>query len=292
MSEESRFSVNFDRRHRFSKRFRLICAGLTWVTVLILAVILIQLISQGLKHLDLDFLNQFPSRNPEIAGVKSALWGTLWVISLTALFSIPIGISAALYLEEYAPRNKLTSFIEINIANLAGVPSIVYGMLGLVLFVRGIGFGRTVIAGALTMSLLILPVIIIAAREAIRAVPRSIRQAAFGLGANKWQVVRHHVLPNALPGILTGVILAVSRAVGETAPLIMIGALTYVPFVPKGMFSSFTVLPIQIYNWAADARKAFHSVAASGIIVLLIVLLLMNALAILIRNRAQRKHRW
>lgn len=292
MSTSIRFTENLKKRHKFSKRFKAACAILTWMAVLILAFLLLQLTRQGLEHLDMDFFDSFPSRHADQAGIKSAMWGTIWVITLTALFSIPIGIAAALYLEEYAPTNKLTSFIEINIANLAGVPSIVYGILGLVLFVRGIGFGRTVIAGALTMSLLVLPVIIISAREAIRAVPRSIRQAAFGIGATRWQVIRHHVLPAGLPGILTGVILSVSRAIGETAPLIMIGALTYVPFVPRGLDSPFTVLPIQIYNWSADARKAFHSVAASGIIVLLIILLAMNAIAIFIRYRAQRKQRW
>jgi phosphate transport system permease protein len=237
------------------------------------------------------------SSNPSQAGFKAALVGSLWLLALTALFSVPIGISAAIYLEEYATQNRLNRFIEVNIANLAGVPSVVYGILGLAVFVRGLniegwGLGRTVLAGSLTMSLLILPVIIIAAREAIKAVPDSIRQGAYGLGATKWQVVRHHVLPIALPGILTGIILAMSRAIGETAPLLMIGAMSYIAFVPKHPMEYFTVLPIQIYNWIAQPQKEFHLLAACGILLLLVVLLAMNSLAIYIRYRAQRNLKW
>jgi len=239
-----------------------------------------------------DIIAAFPSRFPSKAGLKSALAGSLWLILFTALFAIPIGVSAAVYLEEYAPKNRLSRFIEVNIANLAGVPSIVYGILGLVVFVRGIQLGRSVLAGALTMCLLILPVIIIAAREAIKAVPDSIRQGAFALGATRWQTVRHHVLPVALPGILTGVILAMSRALGETAPMIMIGALSYVAFVPAGPMDDFTVLPIQIYNWVAMPQQEFHLLAACGIFVLLIFLLLMNSVAIFMRQRAQRNVKW
>ncbi|MBN2081020.1 phosphate ABC transporter permease PstA [bacterium] len=239
-----------------------------------------------------DIIATFPSRFPTKAGLKSALAGSLWLIIFTALFAIPIGVSAAIYLEEYAPKNRLSRFIEVNIANLAGVPSIVYGILGLAVFVRGIHLGRSVLAGALTMSLLILPVIIIAAREAIKAVPDSIRQGAFALGATRWQTVRHHVLPVALPGILTGVILAMSRALGETAPMIMIGALSYVAFVPTGPMDDFTVLPIQIYNWVAMPQREFHLLAACGILILLIFLLLMNSVAIFVRQRAQRNIKW
>jgi phosphate transport system permease protein len=279
---------NLEHRRRRARLFRALCAAMTWSAVVILAVLLVHITRQGIRWVDWQFLTSFPSRFPDQAGIKSALVGTLWLIGLTALISIPFGVAAAIYLEEYARRGKVSTFIQINIANLAGVPSIVYGMLGLVIFVRFLALGRSVLAGALTMSMLVLPVIIIASREAIRAVPSSIRQAAFALGATRWQTVRHHVLPSALPGILTGVILALSRAIGETAPLVMIGALTYVAFLPEGPLDSFTALPIQIFNWASRPQEEFHSLAAGGIIVLLVVLLAMNASAILIRQRTQR----
>ncbi len=279
------------RRHMVSKAFRLLCAAVTWAGVVLLGVLLFHVTREGLPWVDLQFLTDFPSRFPEKAGIHSALWGTVWLISLTAAFSIPVGVAAAIYLEEYALSGRVSRFIEINIANLAGVPSIVYGILGLVIFVRWLGLERSVLAGSLTMSLLILPVIIIAAREAIRGVPGSIRQAAYALGATRWQTVRAHVLPAALPGIITGIILAFSRAIGETAPLITIGALTYVAFVPDGPLDAFTALPIQIFNWASRPQPEFHQLAAAGIIVLLAVLLLMNAVAVLIRHRAERAQR-
>lgn len=280
---------NINRRHRTASVFRYACAAVTFLAVVILAVLIYEVTATGLPWLDSQFLNSFPSRSPEKAGIKSAFYGTLWLISLTALISIPTGVLAAIYLEEYAPRNRFTRLIEINIANLAGVPSIVYGMLGLAMFVRFMGFDRSVLSGALTMSLLILPVIIIAAREAIRAVPSSIRQAAYAVGATQWQVVRAHVLPEALPSILTGVILALSRAIGESAPLIMIGALTYIAFVPESPMDEFTALPIQIFNWTSRPQQEFHELAAAGIIVLLGVLLTMNALAIYIRYQGSKK---
>ncbi|MCB0418682.1 MAG: phosphate ABC transporter permease PstA, partial [Bdellovibrionales bacterium] len=229
---------------------------------------------------------------PERAGIWSAIWGSLWVITCTSCIAIPLGIGAAVYLEEYAKKTKIGSFIEINISNLAGVPSIIYGLLGLVVFVRTFGFGRSVISGALTMSLLILPIIIVAAREALKTVPNTIREAAYALGATKWQAIRAHVLPAALPGILTGVILSLSRAIGETAPLIMVGAVAYVAFIPDSLSSAFTVLPIQIYDWASRPQESFHQLAAAGILVLLGLLLTMNAAAILIRNHYQRKLKW
>ena len=227
---------------------------------------------------------------PKKAGINSALFGTLWLIGFTALFSVPIGIGAGIYLEEFGNKNYFSRFVDLNISNLAGVPSIVYGMLGLVIFVRWFGFGESVLAGSLTMSLLILPIIIIATREALRAVPGTIRQAAFALGATRWQTVYAHVLPQAFPGILTGIILALSRAIGETAPLIMIGALTYVAFVPEGPMDEFTALPIQIFNWASRPQKEFHELAAAGILVLLFVLLLMNSIAVIIRHRLENKN--
>lgn len=280
---------NIDRRHRTASIFRIFCAAVTFLAIVVLAILIYEVTATGLPWLDSQFLNNFPSRFPEKAGIKSALFGTLWLITLTALISVPTGVLAAIYLEEYAMRNRFTRLIEVNIANLAGVPSIVYGMVGLAIFVRFMGLERSVLSGALTMSLLILPVIIIAAREAIRAVPSSIRQAAYAVGATRWQVVRAHVLPEAMPSILTGVILALSRAIGETAPLIMIGALTYVAFVPEGPMDEFTALPIQIFNWTSRPQQEFHELAAAGIIVLLCVLLVMNALAVFIRYRGAKR---
>lgn len=276
-------------RRRLASVFRYVCTLVTWAGVLLLGLLLYHVSRQGVEWLDLEFLQSFPSRFPERAGIKSALWGTCWVISFTALFSIPLGVASAIYLEEYARKGRLARWIEINLSNLSGVPSIVFGILGLVIFVRTMALERSVLAGSLTLALLILPVIVIAAREAIRAVPQSIRHASYALGATRWETVRHHVLPSAFPGILTGVILAVSRAIGETAPLIMIGALTYVAFVPENPLSPFTTLPIQIFNWSSRPQQEFHYVAAAGIIVLLVVLLLMNATAIYIRHRLGRK---
>ena len=277
------------RRRRLASIFRYLCALVTWCGVLLLGLLLYHVSRQGFAWIDLQFLHSFPSRFPDRAGIKSALWGTCWVISFTAIFSIPLGVASAIYLEEYARKGRLARWIEINLSNLSGVPSIVFGILGLVIFVRTMAFERSVLAGSLTLALLILPVIVIASREAIRAVPQSIRHASYALGATRWETVRHHVLPSAFPGILTGVILAVSRAIGETAPLIMIGALTYVAFVPENPLSPFTTLPIQIFNWSSRPQQEFHHVAAAGIIVLLVVLLLMNATAIYIRHRLGRK---
>ena len=289
---EGTYSRNLPRRQAVGKVYHVLLLGATLAGVVLLALLLWDVVRQGIGWLDIQFLTSFPSRFPERAGIQSALWGTVWLIGLTAAFAIPVGIGAAIYLEEYARRSWINTVIEINIANLAGTPSIVYGILGLAIFVRWLALGRSVLAGALTMSLLILPVAIIASREALRAVPGSIREASFALGATRWQTVRSHVLPAALPGILTGVILALSRAMGETAPLIMIGALTYVAFVPEGPMDSFTTLPIQIFNWASRPQTEFHDVAAAGILVLLAVLLTMNAAAIWIRHRSQRKLRW
>ena len=282
-------SVSLRRRHLTASLFKALCIGFTLFAVSVLGLLIAQVGADGLPWLDAQFLNNFPSRFPEKAGVKSALYGTLWVVSLTALIALPMGVLAAIYLEDYAPASRLTRVIEVNIANLACVPSIVYGILGLAIFVRFFGLERSVLAGAMTMSLLILPVIIISSKEAIRAVPSSIRLAAYAVGATQWQVVRSHVLPAAIPGILTGVILALSRAIGETAPLIMIGALTYVAFTPEGPMDEFTALPIQIFNWASRPQAEFHELAAAGIIVLLAVLLTMNALAVLIRYKGTQK---
>jgi phosphate transport system permease protein len=242
----------------------------------------------GLGRLSWTFLTNPPSSRAEQAGIYPALIGSLYVIGLTALLALPVGIAAAVYLEEYGKGGWIARTIEINIANLAGVPSIIYGLLGLMLFVRGLGFERSVLAGASTLALLVLPVVILSTREALRTVPKSIREGSYALGATKWQTTWHQVLPGALPGILTGLILALSRAIGETAPLITLGALTYVPFAPDGIWSQFTVLPIQIFNWVSRPQAAFAENAAAGIIVLLAVLLTMNAVAIVLRDRYQR----
>jgi phosphate transport system permease protein len=286
------FKSNTAKRKRNESIFRIICKALTWTSLVILVVLLYHVAEQGFHRLSPDFLTNFPSRFPEKAGIKSALWGSIWLISLVFLISVPIGAASAIYLEEYKSKGMLARVVEVNITNLAGVPSIVYGILGLTIFVRFFGLDRSLIAGAFTMSLLILPVIIIASREALRAVPQSIRHGAYALGATQWQTIYHHLLPAALPGILTGVILAMSRAIGETAPLIMIGALTYVAFVPESIMDPFATLPIQIFNWASRPQAAFEEVAAAGIIVLLVVLLTMNLAAVVIRNYAQRKYRW
>ena len=283
-------------RRRAGRLFELAGLLATCVGLIVLAVLVVDVFSDGLPRLGWDFLTSYPSRKPENAGILAALVGSLWLLALTALFAFPIGVGAAIYLEEYSTQGRLQRLIEINIANLAGVPSIIYGLLGLELFVRimrPITGGRSVLAGALTMALLVMPIVIIAAREALRAVADSQRQAAYALGATRWQVVSRIVVPAALPGILTGTILALSRAVGETAPLITMGALTYVAFLPdlslSGLQSPFTVLPIQIFNWVSRPQAGFHVNAAAGIVVLLAVLLMMNAAAIILRNRYQRR---
>ncbi len=273
-----------EKRQKIDRIFKIAANIITWSSLVILAILLYHVSITGINMLSFEFLDNFPSRFPHKAGIKSALHGSVWMLVLVTIISVPIGVSSAIYLEEYGKKNRLTKFIEINIANLAGVPSIVYGILGLTMFVRFMQFDRSVLAGSFTMSLLILPVIIISSREAIRAVPNNIRLGAYAVGATKFQTIRHHVLPIATPGILTGVILSMSRAIGETAPLIMIGALTYVAFVPESVMDPFTTLPIQIFNWASRPQAAFHEVAAAGIIILLIVLLCMNALAIFFRN--------
>lgn len=280
------------RRRLRGACFRWFCAAMTGVGVLMLVILLVRIWREGGSWVDWQFLSSYPSRFPEKSGILSALVGTLWLVGMTALISVPIGVGAAVYLEEFARRNRFTHVLDVNISNLAGVPSIIYGMLGLTVFVRAFSFDRSLLAGALTMSLLVLPVIIVASREAIQQVPSAFRHAAYALGASKWETVRHHVLPAAVPGILTGVILSLSRAIGETAPLVVIGAFAYVAFVPEGPMDDFTVLPIQIFNWASRPQQEFHELAAAGIIVLLAVLLLMNAAAVWIRHRSRRSRPW
>jgi phosphate transport system permease protein len=273
--------------------FELSCTVLSFVGLGFLAVLIARVLWIGAAWVSPKFLSNFPSiLEPENAGIKSALWGTMWLMAITAVAGVPIGIAAAVYLEEYAPRNRLTKLIHFNIMNLAGVPSVIYGILGLTVFVRWLRLDRSVLSGGLILTLLVLPVIIIASREALLAVPKSIREAAYALGATRWQTVRSHVLPTALPGIMTGIILAVSRAIGEAAPLITIGALTYVAFVPTGPLDAFTAMPIQIYDWSDRPQEEFHHLAAAGIIVLLGILLPMNAVAVAVRASQQRKKLW
>jgi phosphate transport system permease protein len=245
--------------------------------------------ADGAGRLSYDFLTGFPSRRAEDAGIWHALMGSIWVILVTAVLAVPVGVAAAIYLEEYGTRSAVARLIEINITNLAAVPSIIYGLLGLGLFVRMMGMGRSVLAGASTLALLALPVVILSTREALRAVPKSLREGSYALGATKWQTIWYQVLPVAAPGILTGLILALSRAIGETAPLITIGALTYVPFAPDSIWSPFTVLPIQVFNWVSRPQVEFKANAAAGILVLLGLLLTMNAAAVWLRDRYQKK---
>ncbi len=289
------FNTRLKTRYRWDTAFQ----ALSWIAVIlsivVLAILLIDVFLDGLPRLDWTLLNAFPSRRPEDAGLKSALVGTIWLMVLTALITFPIGVGAGIFLEEFSVENTFTKIIEVNINNLAAVPSIIYGLLGLQVFVRllsPITGGRSVLAGALTLSLLILPIVIVATREALKAVPDSLRQAGLALGATKWQVVREQIFPLALPGILTGTILALSRAIGETAPLITLGALTFIAFLPslslEGLQTPFTALPIQIFNWVSRPQEEFHTVAAAGIIVLMVVLLAMNGTAIFLRNKFQK----
>ncbi len=277
------------RRKRKDRLFAVACFSATAIAVLVLIYLLGSIVLDGYPRLSLDFLNDFPSRLPSRAGIKAALFGSIWVVGLSALIAVPIGVAAAIYLEELNVRkNRFTNFIQINIANLAGVPSIVYGLLGLALFVRWLALDRSILSGALTMALLILPMIILVSQEALKAVPNSYRYASLALGATRWQTIRRQVLPSAAPGILTGIILAVSRAIGETAPLITIGAAT-AWFVPSRVTDNFTVLPIQIFDWSSRAQKGFHENAAAAILVLLIVLVTLNSIAILLRARTQKR---
>ena len=285
-------SSNVKYRRMKSKLAHLLFLLSTWMGVVVLAVLLIDIARRGLPWLSLDFLDSFASRIPERAGLKAGIWGSIWMILITAPLAFIIGVATAVFLEEYRLNSKwggrIQRLIQLNINNLAGVPSIVFGILGLTLFVRQINLGKSVLAGALTMTLLILPIIVVAAREAIASVPQSLRLASMAMGATRLQTIWRVVLPYAFPGILTGTILALSRAIGETAPLIMIGAVTFLAFTPSSVMDMFTVMPIQIYNWTSQPKEEFANLAAAGIIVLLFVLLSMNALAIFLRNKFRR----
>ncbi|MBS3992315.1 MAG: phosphate ABC transporter permease PstA [Bacteroidetes bacterium] len=261
----------------------------TAISVLILFILLYAIIKAGYSRINWDFLTGLPSRKPENAGIYTAIMGTFYIMVVTLIISIPVGVGAGIYLEEYAKKNGLTNFLEINISNLAGVPSIIYGLLGLGVFVRFFGFGGSILSGALTLSLLILPVIIVATREAIKAVPSSLRDASFAMGASKWQTIQYVVLPTSFGGILTGIILALSRAIGETAPLIVVGAMAYVPFAPKSLFDTFSVLPMQIFTWTTRPQTGFAVAASGAIIILLLITFIMNGIAVYFRNKWQKQ---
>lgn len=282
-------SRNFHNRKKIESLFKVVSRVITWSSVALLFILIFHLMKEGMSYLNWHFLSHFQSRFPAKSGMKAGILGSLLLISVSALFTIPIGVASAIFLEEYKIPGKFGKIIEINIANLAGVPSIVYGLLGLSVFVRAMGMGRSLLAGGLTLGLLVLPVIIVASREAIKAVPDSLRQAAYALGASKYQVVFGHVLPVAFAGIMTGIILAISRAIGEAAPLIVVGALSYVSFVPESINDEFTAMPIQIYNWAGRPQEEFHKLAATGILVLLVIMLGLNFVAIWLRDRSAKK---
>jgi phosphate transport system permease protein len=275
------------------------------VGVLTFAALFIEMVISGAPRLSWDFFTNFPSRKPDQAGILSAWVGSTLVMLVTAMTAVPLGVGAGVYLEEYAPKNWVTDLIEINVTNLAGVPSIVYGLLALGLFVYGFGFGQSILTAGLTLALLILPVVIVATREAIRSIPGAIREGAYALGATKWQTTSDHILPYARGGILTGVIIGMSRAIGETAPVITIGALTFIAFLPPApvsgefpflsfewIMSPFTVMPIQMFNWTSRPEAAFHHNAAAAGLVLVVMTLSMNALAIYLRYRLRKNLKW
>ena len=286
---QSEFQWRQARRKWMGRAFHGLCLLSVCIALGMLAVLLIYLLQQGVTGIDWSFLTSFPSRHPDKAGIKPAMLGSIYVVLVAGVGSFTLGVATALFLEEYATRSKFAKIAKINIANLAGVPSIVYGILGLQIFVHSMHLGNSVLAGGFTLALLVLPIVIVAASEAVRAVPPSLREGSYALGATRWQVIWRMVIPQAFPGILTGVILAVSRAIGETAPLIAMGALTFVPFTPDSPLSRFTVLPIQIFNWTSRPQEGFRETAAAGIIVLLVILLVMNAGAVILRNRFQNK---
>lgn len=283
---------SIQRNRLIDSGFRYVGIFCTFFGIVMLIIFIGNILVDGLARIDWEFLTNLPSRKAEKAGILTAWSGTTWILGLTAVIAIPLGVAAGIYLQEYGRKNRLAHLVELNIANLAGVPSIIYGLLGLEIFVRILRLGGSLLAGAFTLALLILPIIIVATREALKAVPNSLREASYGMGATKWQTIWHQVLPAASGGILTGIIIALSRAVGETAPLIVIGALAYVPFVPDSPMDEFTVLPIQIFNWVSRPQQEFLTNGAAAIIILLVLTFLMNGVAVYLRNRWQKKISW
>lgn len=286
------FRPRISARQRIGSVWKWVFFGATALAIVLLGMLLRSIVEPGLSWLSWGLITNPPSRIPEQAGMNPAIFGSIWIVLGSGITSFLLGLGTAVYLEEYAAKGRFNDFIQTNISNLAGVPSIVYGLLGLVVFVDWMGMGRSLIAGALTMALLILPVVVISSREAIRAVPSSLREASYGLGATRWQTVQNHVLPAAFPGVLTGIILAMSRAIGETAPLLVVGGASQVLWRPDSPFSTFMVMPLQIYNWTGRPQKEFEHLAAGAIIVLMVILLLMNSLAIGLRQHFSKKARW
>lgn len=274
------------------KLFRITGILFTIFGLLMLTVFLISILIEGVPRLNWQFLTSLPSRKPDNAGILIPLIGTIFIMILTALIAVPLGISSGIYLEEYGKKNRFANFIEINLTNLAGVPSIIYGLLALEIFVRILGLGKSLLAGSLTLSLLILPIIVVTTREALKAIPQTLREASYALGATKWQTIWHQVLPAASGGIVTGVILAISRAIGETAPLIVIGAMLYITTIPTSPMDDFSVLPIQIFNWLSRPQKGFIINATAAIIILLIITFALNGFAVYLRNRWQKNTKW
>lgn len=285
---EKLFSLNYLK----DKAFLITGVVCTFFGLVVLAIFLANIMIEGVPRLSLDFFTSLPSRRAENAGILIPLIGTIWIMVLTSLIVIPFGVAAAVYLEEYGTKNKLASFVEINITNLAGVPSIIFGLLALELFVRFLGLGKSLMAGSLTLSLLVLPIIITSTREALKAVPKTIREASYGLGATKLQTIQMQVLPSAAGGIVTGIILAISRAIGETAPLIVIGAMLYITSPPTSPMDDFSTMPIQIFNWLSRPQKGFIVNATAGIVVLLSITFVLNGIAIYLRNRWQKQVKW
>ncbi|MEI5905839.1 phosphate ABC transporter permease PstA [Bacillus spongiae] len=283
-------TAKMSSRLRKNALFKGIFIAATSFGLIVLAILIFRILTQGIGYLDWDFFTNFASRRPENAGIKAAIIGSIWLMAVVTPVSMILGVATAVYLEEYATKNRINTFIQINISNLAGVPSVVFGLLGLTIFVRTLNLQISILAAGLTMSLLILPVIIVASQEAVRAVPGELREASYGMGATKWQTILRVVLPAAIPGILTGTILAISRAIGETAPLVVIGIPTFIAFLPTGVLDKFTALPMQIYNWTSRPQEEFHALAATGIIVLLGLLIVMNSIAVLIRNKFQKRY--
>ena len=280
---------NLKKNRLIDSSFQLLGMLFTLLGIIVLAILLYNIIKVGYTRINWDFLTSLPSRRASKAGIYTAIIGTLDLMLLTILFAIPVGVGAGIYLEEYAKQSRLSRLLEINIANLAGVPSIIYGLLGLGIFVRFMGFGGSILSGALTMSLLILPIIIVATRESIKAVSPSLKEASFALGASKWQTIQKVIIPSSFGGILTGIILSLSRAIGETAPLIVVGAMAYVPFVPHSLFDTFSVLPMQIFTWTTRPQDGFAIAAAGAIIILLAITFIMNGIAVYFRNKWQNK---
>jgi phosphate transport system permease protein len=283
---------NLKRNRRIDKAFKLVGIACTLFGLLMLVIFIGNILVDGLQRIDWDFLTNLPSRKAEKSGILTAWTGTAWILALTAMIAIPLGVAAGIYLEEYGKKNRIAAMVEVNIANLAGVPSIIYGLLGLEVFGRLMNLGASLLAGAFTLAILILPILIVATREALKAVPNSLREASYAIGATKWQTIWHQILPAAGGGILTGVILSLSRAMGETAPLIVIGALAYVPFVPKSPMDEFTVLPMQIFNWVSRPQHEFLVNGAAAIIILLLITFIMNGIAVYLRNKWQKKIMW